>query len=42
MTLKIGELQYLVDATGTEMDTVKGGYAALVATRTGNLGLASR
>jgi hypothetical protein len=42
MTIKIEELPYLADATDAESDAVKGGYAALVAARTGNLGLASR
>ena len=36
MTLKIEELQRLVDVTGAESDAVKGGYAGFVTFRTGN------
>ena len=42
MTLKIEELQHLVDATGTEMDAVKGGFAAAIVVATRNPILAAR
>jgi hypothetical protein len=36
MKIKIETLEYLVDATDTELNAVKGGYAAIVANDTGS------
>jgi hypothetical protein len=41
MTLKIEELQYLADATGTELSQINGGYAIDIVNTTGNFILAS-
>jgi hypothetical protein len=42
MTVEIKDHQYLVDATDAELSEMNGGYAAAVANRTGNLGLAGQ